>query len=69
MSPEQLRALETQSELGEGPIPMVLDTSWVRTGLRYQLANRLVGILHVCLEREVLYDELAAWPVDSERAA
>ena len=26
-----------------------------------QLGNRLVGILHVCLEREVLYDESVAW--------
>ena len=32
-----------------------------RQALR-QLANRLVGILHVCLERGVLYDELVAWP-------
>ena len=34
-----------------------------------QLANRLVGILHVCLERGVLYDELMAWPEASEIAA
>jgi transposase len=34
-----------------------------------QLANRLVGILHICLERGVLYDELTAWPEQSERAA
>jgi Transposase/Transposase IS116/IS110/IS902 family len=34
-----------------------------------QLANRLVGILHVCLEREVLYDETVAWPTTSELAA
>ena len=39
-----------------------------RQALR-QLANRLVGILHVCLERGVLYDELVAWPEDSELAA
>jgi transposase len=39
-----------------------------RQALR-QLANRLVGILHVCLEREVLYDELVAWPENSEIAA
>jgi Transposase/Transposase IS116/IS110/IS902 family len=37
-------------------------------GLR-QLANRLVGILHVCLERGVLYDEFVAWPEESELAA
>jgi len=34
-----------------------------------QLANRLVGILHICLERGVLYDELVAWPQESEIAA
>lgn len=34
-----------------------------------QVANRLVGILHVCLERGVLYDESAAWPERSELAA
>jgi transposase len=39
-----------------------------RQALR-QLANRLVGILHVCLEREVSYDEIVAWPQQSERAA
>jgi hypothetical protein len=39
-----------------------------RQALR-QLANRLVGILHVCLERRVLYDELVAWPQISELAA
>jgi hypothetical protein len=36
---EQLRALRTISELKEGPIPAVLDTSCVRTGLQYQLVN------------------------------
>jgi hypothetical protein len=35
-----------------------------RQALR-QLADRLVGILHVCIQREILYDELAAWPEDS----
>jgi len=39
-----------------------------RQALR-QLANRLVGILHVCLDRGVIYDELTAWPEDSEVAA
>jgi len=39
-----------------------------RQALR-QLANRLVGILHVCLERGDLYDEMVAWPVNSELAA
>jgi hypothetical protein len=34
-----------------------------------QVANRLVGILHVCLERGVLYDELVAWPQESQIAA
>jgi hypothetical protein len=34
-----------------------------------QLANRLVGLLHICLERGVLYDEMIAWPEDSEQAA
>ena len=34
-----------------------------------QLGNRLVGILHVCLDREVLYDEAIAWPTESEIAA
>jgi transposase len=34
-----------------------------------QLANRLVGLLHICLERGVLYDELIAWPEDSQLAA
>ena len=33
------------------------------------LATRLVGILHFCLERGVLYDELVAWPQQSELAA
>jgi transposase len=39
-----------------------------RQALR-QLGNRLVGILHVCLEREVLYDESIAWPLESGVAA
>lgn len=34
-----------------------------------QLANRLVGILHIGLKRDVLYDELIAWPADSDIAA
>jgi transposase len=34
-----------------------------------QLGNRLVGILHVCLERRVFYDETVAWPVESDVAA
>src|ERR1017187_4059525 len=36
---EQLRLIRTISELKEGPVPAVLDTSCVRTGLHYQLAN------------------------------
>jgi hypothetical protein len=39
-----------------------------RQALR-QLANRLVGILHVCLERDVFYDEVIAWPIEPARAA
>jgi len=39
-----------------------------RQALR-QLANRLVGLLHVCLERDVLYDEATAWPSKSGVAA
>jgi len=39
-----------------------------RQALR-QLANRLVGILHFCMERDVLYDERVAWPEDSRLAA
>jgi transposase len=39
-----------------------------RQALR-QVANRLVGILHTCLERGVLYDEQIAWPDQSELAA
>jgi transposase len=39
-----------------------------RQALR-QVANRLVGILHVCLERGALYDELVAFPQESELAA
>lgn len=34
-----------------------------------QLANRLVGILHVCLERRELYREDVAWPKLEEAAA
>jgi transposase len=34
-----------------------------------QLANRWVGILHTCLEREVLYDESIAWPQEISQAA
>jgi hypothetical protein len=34
-----------------------------------QLANRWVGILHVCLERGCLYDEENAWPMRKEIAA
>ena len=33
------------------------------------LANRLVGILHICLERGVLYSETLAWPSETELAA
>ena len=36
---EQLQAFRTISELREGPIPAVLDTSCVRNGLEYQLVN------------------------------
>jgi Transposase/Transposase IS116/IS110/IS902 family len=39
-----------------------------RQALR-QVANRLVGILHICLERQHLYDETVAWPEESELAA
>jgi hypothetical protein len=39
-----------------------------RQALR-QVANRFVGILHICLERGVLYDEAIAWPTDSAVAA
>jgi hypothetical protein len=39
-----------------------------RQALR-QLANRLVGVLHGCLEDGTLYDELVAWPETSELAA
>ena len=39
-----------------------------RQALR-QLANRLVGLLHICLERDVRYDEVAAWPGASVDAA
>src|SRR5580704_12073893 len=35
----RVRTLSTISDLREGPIPAVLDTSCVRTGLHYQLAN------------------------------
>jgi transposase len=34
-----------------------------------QVANRLVGVLHVCLERRVLYDEEVAWVSAEESAA
>lgn len=34
-----------------------------------QVANRLVGILHVCLDRGILYDENNAWPNESKLAA
>jgi len=36
---EQVRTLCMISELREGPVPVVLDTSCVRTGLPYQLVN------------------------------
>ena len=39
-----------------------------RQALR-QVANRLVGILHTCVERGVTYDERTAWPERSESAA
>jgi hypothetical protein len=39
-----------------------------RQALR-QLGNRLVGILHVCLERDLLYDESIAWTTESAVAA
>ena len=39
-----------------------------RKALR-QLANRWVGILHICLERGALYDESLAWPHLIEQAA
>jgi hypothetical protein len=34
-----------------------------------QVANRLVGIMHACLEQGILYDETVAWPNESEIAA
>jgi hypothetical protein len=39
-----------------------------RQALR-QLANRLVGILHACLEEDTLYDESIAWPTPEQSAA
>ena len=39
MDADQLRSFRTISELREGPIPAVLDTSCVRNGLHYQLVN------------------------------
>lgn len=33
------------------------------------VANRMVGLLHFCLERRVLYDETIAWPQAHEQAA
>jgi hypothetical protein len=39
-----------------------------RQALR-QLANRLVGILHACLEHHVLYDEMIAWKHRADLAA
>jgi hypothetical protein len=39
-----------------------------RQALR-QLANRWVGILHVCLHRSQLYDETAAWQHPQAAAA
>ncbi len=44
LSPEELAALLAEadasfSDLGDGPLPAVLDTSCVRTGLHYQLSN------------------------------
>jgi len=44
---DQLRLIRRISELKEGPIPTVLDTSCVRTGLQYQLVN---GRLPVSIE-------------------
>jgi len=39
LDPDQIRATHTLSELREGPIPVVLDTSCVRTGLHFQLST------------------------------
>jgi hypothetical protein len=39
-----------------------------RQALR-QLANRLVGILHACLEDNTLYDETVAWQAAEQSAA
>ena len=36
---DQLRMFRTISELKDGPIPAVLDTSCIRTGLHYLLVN------------------------------
>ena len=33
------------------------------------VANRLVGILHACLEKGVAYDEAVAWAAPVEQAA
>jgi hypothetical protein len=33
------------------------------------VANRLVGILHACLAKGVVYDEEVAWPVPAVQAA
>lgn len=38
--PEELRHWEIQTELRKGPIPTVLDTSCVRTGLEFQLKKQ-----------------------------
>jgi hypothetical protein len=34
-----------------------------------QLANRWVGILHTCLDRQCIYDEEIAWPKKETLAA
>lgn len=47
------------------------DTRRAHGATHYQalraVANRLVGILHGCLRRRLIYDEATAWPTPTEQ--
>lgn len=76
LNADQLRMIRTMSELREGPIPTVLDTSCVRTGLQYQLANGRLpvsidaarsGRTRLFMERDTLNETWEKLPIFAEQ--
>ena len=76
VDPEQLRIWELHAELREGPVPIVVDTSGIRTGLHAQLANAQApaslylaqaGRARLFIELETLYEIYKKLPLFAEQ--